>query len=379
MTIQDLRDKGLIIFEAISGSIAYGTNIPTSDTDIRGVFILPEDDILGMNYVEQVNDTTNDVIFYELRRFIQLLSTNNPNILELLNTPDGCVVYKHPVFDMILEQRDKFITKICRDSFGGYAIQQIKKASGKNKKINNPQPVDAKKPIDFCYVINGGDSVLLRDWISKYKYETKFCGVSNIPHARDLYALFYDDRADLIHSGGLLASLAKKFYKSIGSSMGFGYKGLEIENSNDIRLSLIPKGEQAITVFSYNKDGYRSHLDDYNSYWEWVNKRNEHRYQDVVTHGKGYDGKNLMHCHRLLDMSLEIMKGEGINVRRANKDHLLKIRKGEFNYDEIVKLAEDKIKELDYLFELAELPMSVDRKFTNDLLVEMRKLFYMKS
>ena len=74
MTIQDLRDHNLILFECISGSRAYGTDLHTSDTDIRGVFILPQRDLYSLRYVEQVIDAKNDVIFYELGRFVELLS-----------------------------------------------------------------------------------------------------------------------------------------------------------------------------------------------------------------------------------------------------------------------------------------------------------------
>lgn len=35
------------IFKAIVGSQAYGTNIPTSDTDYKGVYMQSEDDLLG--------------------------------------------------------------------------------------------------------------------------------------------------------------------------------------------------------------------------------------------------------------------------------------------------------------------------------------------
>jgi predicted nucleotidyltransferase len=41
-TIQDLKDKNLLLFECISGSKAYGLDLPSSDTDIKGVFILPQ-------------------------------------------------------------------------------------------------------------------------------------------------------------------------------------------------------------------------------------------------------------------------------------------------------------------------------------------------
>ena len=58
--IKFLKDNGLILFEGIVGSRAYGTNISTSDTDIKGVYILPIDNIIGNNYIEQVNDEKND-------------------------------------------------------------------------------------------------------------------------------------------------------------------------------------------------------------------------------------------------------------------------------------------------------------------------------
>ena len=71
MTIEALKKSGSIIFECITGSRAYGLDTPNSDTDIRGVFILPKEDFYSLNYVGQVNNETNDVVYYELRKFIE--------------------------------------------------------------------------------------------------------------------------------------------------------------------------------------------------------------------------------------------------------------------------------------------------------------------
>ena len=60
-TIKDLKDRNLIIFEAVMGSYAYGTVLPTSDRDIRGVWIQPLEEILQYGYAEQVADDTNDI------------------------------------------------------------------------------------------------------------------------------------------------------------------------------------------------------------------------------------------------------------------------------------------------------------------------------
>ncbi|MEZ4892774.1 MAG: nucleotidyltransferase domain-containing protein [Saprospiraceae bacterium] len=94
MTIEDLREQGLIVLECISGSKAYGLDTPASDTDIKGVFMSPKKDFYGLNYIEQISNESNDVVFYEFGRFMELLSLNNPNILELLNTPADSIIHK---------------------------------------------------------------------------------------------------------------------------------------------------------------------------------------------------------------------------------------------------------------------------------------------
>ena len=83
MTIEELRAKGLIILECISGSKAYGLDTVNSDTDIKGVFLLPKKGFYGLDYIPQISNETNDIVFYELGRFMELLSVNNkkPSLL----------------------------------------------------------------------------------------------------------------------------------------------------------------------------------------------------------------------------------------------------------------------------------------------------------
>src|SRR5690606_9268588 len=122
----------------------------TSDTDIKGVFILPKKDFYGLEYTPQINNETNDVVFYELGRFMELLSYNNPNILELLNTPRDSIIYKHPLFEEI--NIEKILSRLCKDTFGKFAYSQIKKAKDLNKKIVNPISKEKKSILDFCYI-----------------------------------------------------------------------------------------------------------------------------------------------------------------------------------------------------------------------------------
>jgi hypothetical protein len=359
MTIQELRDQNLIIFEGIVGSQAYGISTPTSDVDIKGVFMLPFDNILDFNYVEQVSDNKNDTVFYELRRFLQLLESNNPTMLEVLNLPEECILFKDPIFDMVLREKSKFVTKKCRNSFGGYAIEQIKKAKGLNKKIVRPIEKERKGVLDFCHVSYKQGALPVKEYLIKVHpgWSQEHVSLVSIPHMRYTYGA----------------------YLTLGKSVtGKHVKGIVQDEilSNDISLSEIPKGIEPAFVLYFNKDGYSTYCKDYKEYWDWVENRNQERFTDNMVHNKGYDGKNLAHCHRLLDTALEIFEGKGINVKRENREQLLAIRKGEYDYDSLIEEAETKIRKIDELFEISTLPDYVDRDFVNQLLLEIRKLRY---
>jgi hypothetical protein len=166
--------------------------------------------------------------------------------------------------------------------------------------------------------------------------------------------------------------------------MGFGYKGLvksgegvSLAESNMLRLSSIPKGETPICNIVYNKDGYTAHCKDYKSYQEWLENRNEQRWTDVKSHGQKIDGKNMMHCRRLLEMAKEIAQGKGIIVRRENAQELLAIRRGEVDLQSLIDRAENDILEIDRLFIESNLPDSVDQDLTKSLLVNIRRKFYL--
>lgn len=390
ITHEYLVENGLILFETIVGSQAYGTQTPTSDIDKKFVYILPMENIMGIGYVEQIN-VNKDYTGWEIKRFLELMSSNNPTVLELLNSPEDCIVHKHQLFDLILEHKEEFITKICKDSFGGYARQQIKKAKGLNKKQNwEKDKVTRKDLLDFCYVLNGEKSIPWRTWNSG-KYDEKFIGAVNIPNARDIYALFYDSVAEMLHSENTdeeLRETYKEVLRKAGKSMGMGYKGLintghEDEDgnvnygiSNQLRLSSVPKGEKVIATIFYNKDGYSEHCKDYREYQEWLENRNEARYVETQEHGQRIDGKNMMHCMRLIRMATEIGQSKGIIVRRPDAQELLAIRRGEVDLDSLIDIADNAIENMDKIFENADLPNKVSKDLVNDLLVSIRTEFY---
>lgn len=351
MTLQDLQPSSNLVFDAITGSRAYGTDLPHSDTDLRGVFILPKAEFYGLHYTPQLSDATNDTVYYELGRFVELLAKNNPNMLELLATPPECIRYRHPIMERLTPEL--FLSKKCKDTFGGYAYSQIKKARGLNKKIVNPMPRERQTPLDFCYVLKGNGSIPLRQWLDENKLDQSRCGLSAIAHFREVYALHYDATGEL------------------------GYTGiLRKPTSNELSLSSIPKGAPILAHLHFNKDGYATYCKDYKAYWDWVENRNEARYQTNLAHGAEYDSKNMMHTFRLLEMGIEILREGVIRVRRPNREALLDIRRGAYDYDTLLNMAEDRMGELEVAYEQSTLPEEVDMGRVEEVLVGMRGEWY---
>jgi len=353
MTLRELQtDSSHLLLKCISGSQAYGLALPHSDTDIKGVFIQPRYEYYGLTYTDQINNETNDIMYYEVKKFVELLLKNNPNILELLNTPDDCVLYRHPVMNLL--KPEMFLSRLCNQTFGRYAYAQIKKARGLNKKILNPLDRKRKIIVDFCNVLKGQGSVPVTEWLTEQGYSQDECGLVRIDHMRDMYAVFHQSQSDRKFSGI--------------------FSG---EEADEVSLSSVPEGLQPKGILYFNKDGYSVYCKEYRQYWEWVEQRNEERYENTVSHGKNYDAKNMMHVFRLLNMAEEIARYKKVTVRRTEREYLLKIRAGAFSYEDLLKAADDKIQIIDNLFKTSDLPEQPNPQLVEERLIEIRQTVYL--
>ncbi|WP_291727661.1 DNA polymerase beta superfamily protein [Bernardetia sp.] len=357
MNLKTLKEQNLILLEALAGSKAYGTDLPTSDTDIKGIFILPKEKFYGLEYTPQVSDEKNDIVFYEIKRFIELLAKNNPSAIEIFHTQD--FFYKNPVLNLI--KSEDILSKLCRDTFAGYALTQIRKAKGLKKKIFNPMPKERKTVLDFCYILDDTEkqkvSIPLTEWLLSKNYKQENCGLSSINHIKNTYLLFYHNPNE---------------------DNSFFYKGiLKNEDSNEVSLSSnIAKEAKPVAYLYFNKEGYAAHCKEYKQYWEWVEKRNDARYENTLEHGKNYDAKNMMHTFRLLDMAIEILEQQKVIVKRPNREELLKIRSGFFTYEELIKKADQKIEQLEKAYQKSTLPETPNIENLENALIEIRKRMY---
>jgi hypothetical protein len=236
---------------------------------------------------------------------------------------------------------------------GGYALTQIKKARGYKKKIVNPVDAVRKTVIDFCFILQGYQSVPLTKWLAQNNFVQEQCGLSNIPHSKGLYALFYDENN--VHR-----------YRGIMSSV----------LANEVSLSSIPKGEKEKAYLFFNVESYSSYCKDYREYREWVEKRNEHRYLGNMEHGKGYDAKNMMHTIRLLQVAEEILTQGKLNVKRLNREELLSVKAGDRPYNELLEMADSLMARIETAYDNSPLPEVPDKEQIEFVLVQMRETLY---
>lgn len=347
-TLDRVRQHDVLLFDTVAGSQAYGTAIEGSDEDRRGVFVVPRSFLAGLDEIEQVADERSDQVYYELGHFVRLLLKNNPNALELLAMPEDCIRHRHPLFNLLAPK--VFLSKLCAKTFGEYAMGQIRKARGLNKKIVNPQPEQRLAMLDFCHVPLGQGSVPVLDWLAAEGMDPRKCGVTAVQHATGIFAIYHDSASD--------------------------YRGLvSPKDADTLIFSSVPKEATPVCWMHFNQDAFRAHCKAHREYWEWVRQRNEERYTTNAQHGRGYDSKNLMHTLRLLDMAGEIAREGVLRIRRPDREYLLRVRAGEFEYEELVSRAEEQLVEITAAFERSSLPDQPDRDRVNRLLVELRESF----
>jgi hypothetical protein len=412
---QFIREKELILAEAVIGSHAFNLHNEKSDVDMYGLFYLHKDDFFSLHHrtdagfkdvVVKETPQEDDITYMELGKFFELLNNNNPNVLELLvaiQKNDLPYLSKATVEDgetyLYKLDMSRILSKKCEKSFGDYAIAQIKKARGLNKKIVNPVGEERLTPLDFCRIMEDGQTKDLRKWLERRNLDQKFCGVVALSNARDSYALYYDWVSHDLFSEMMTEADVEEMKtdrRSMNLPMGYGFKGIEMENSNEIRLSSVPKDWNKYVTFhtkswpnhpdqhpnieflgniSYNKDGYIKHCKDYEQYWSWVKNRNPERYNNNLK--QNYDTKNISHCVRLLSVAKEIGEGKGLILERTHdRQFLMDIKYGLVEYEEAMEYAEKIMKDLPELYKSSNLPEIPDFEYLNSKLIEYRKLLY---
>lgn len=146
------------ILQVRSGSHAYGTSLPTSDVDIRGVAIAPSSTVLGYlysfeQYIEEAKSGhPADRTIFDLRKFFKLTADCNPNMIEMLFVSDEDVLQSTIQGERLRENRNLFLSKRAKGRFAAYAMGQLARIKTHRSWLLNPpthQPTREEYGISF--------------------------------------------------------------------------------------------------------------------------------------------------------------------------------------------------------------------------------------
>lgn len=135
-----------LIFRCKFGSHLYGTDTPTSDLDYKSVFIPSADDLVLQRAPKTISKNTKsnsvtknsaddiDDESYSIQQFIKLLLEGQTGNLDMLFCPENMIIHKTEEWDLIVNNKDKFLHS-GTSAFVGYTKKQAAKYGVKGFRV----------------------------------------------------------------------------------------------------------------------------------------------------------------------------------------------------------------------------------------------------
>ncbi len=308
-----------VILLGLAGSYSYGTNIGTSDIDIRGITLNQKSDLIGLTQFEQYVDEDTDTVIYAFNKMVTLLLSCNPNTIELLGLNPEHYLYLNDIGRMLLDHRKLFLSRRAINSFGGYADAQLRRLQ----------------------------NALARDTFPQSEKEQHiFNSVRNAMHSfNDHYKHFENGSLEIFIDTAVNPELETEIF--VNANMTHyplrDYSGMWNAMANVIR--------------DYEKIGKR-------------NKKKDDRHLN----------KHAMHLIRLFLMALDILeKGEINTYREKEHDLLMDIRSGKYQkedgtfHESFYEMLSDFEKRLHYAAENTDLPEEPDMAKVQELVMTINE------
>ena len=252
---------------------------------------------------------------------IELLISNNPNVLEIMGCKDEHYLILKPAGKLLRDNIDLFLSQRVVYTFGSYANSQLRRLQNALARDNYPQ---SEKEQHILKSIEG----------QKYHLQTN-------------YATFEDKNM--------------KLYIDKSNKTNF-----ETEIFMDIDLKHYP-----LRDFKGMYSDMANVIKNYDS----LNHRNSKKDQLHLD-------KHAMHLIRLLITGAEVLEGKGvITHREQDRDLLMSIRNGDLvrevdgnkDYSEVFAIVTDLEKKFNYAKENTVLPEKPDYNNINELVMEINR------
>lgn len=310
-----------LIYRTLFGSHIYGTNLPTSDTDFKSIFIPDAKDIIlerAPKYIQKntkvdknSRNTSDDVDdeSFSISQYLKLLCEGQTVSLDMLFAPKEFHTISTPEWEFIKSNKDYFLHK-GTTAFIGYTRQQAAKYGVKGFRV-----AALKSVIDFLNEAS-------REYDKLMDYD--------------------------IHLW--VAQQNSEFIKVVDVK---GPKGL-LEPHLEVCNRKVPFH----ATLKYAKEIFNRIYENYGDRARQA-ERNE-----------GVDWKALMHAVRVAREAEELLLTGNITFPRPEKDLLLKIRKGEMAYKEVEVLIEEGLHKIDETCLKSILPSKPDYKKVEEIIHE---------
>ncbi len=114
------------VFATISGAHLYGFESPDSDVDLRGAFVLPLRERLGLRQAQLTHEVSTvdeglelDWVAHDIHKFATLMTRRNGYVLEQLFSP--LVVFESTYFDALKEVGKGCVVRHLYHHYKGFA------------------------------------------------------------------------------------------------------------------------------------------------------------------------------------------------------------------------------------------------------------------
>ena len=338
-----LHIKEPVIFATLYGSRLYGTDGPDSDYDFRGVFLPFKKDLLLCKAPNHYNfKEEQDTSYLSLQYFMSLLVQGETNCLDMFfSYSSPACAYRTPIYERLIENKDKFITsnvtkylgyckaQALKYSLKGDRIQNLSALQEIISKCKNPSGVTLETELRYRCIMGPGADYAMGDPEDYFKNNThvgKRFKIKGSPLGDHTYFLMCDNKERFLMVSGHLFPM-----------------NANLNTTNDsINKCLASYGKRAFNAAEDN----------------------------------GADYKALSHALRVAWQAKELLTTGAITFPRPKEEldvlRAIKFKTTDMPYDEIVATIEDAVKQIetDYLPN-TKLPSKPDFDWINNFIVKL--------